>query len=135
VRKERQRSFAFRPEQPLRREQLPEPLEPGEQLADPDRTDLVSGQHERTPVDEEVGLGVDDHPGAVDHRGARRLVDPARALDAYGDVGHRIAEGEVRRPAPPAEPGDLALHPHPAEPRDPAADQLHDLAYRDRRFG
>ena len=75
VGEERQRPLELAGEQPLGREQLPAPLEPGQQLAEADHPDLADRERERAAVGVVGRLGQHHHAGALDQRrrpGCRR---------------------------------------------------------------
>ena len=65
---ERQRPLQRGVEQPLGGQQLPAPLELGEQLAEADHPDLAGVERERAAVGVVGRLGVDDDAGALDQR-------------------------------------------------------------------
>ena len=70
LRQERQRLLAVRREQPLRRQRPLQPLQPGQQFADPDRPDLHGAQRQLPARRVPLGLGVHHHPRALaDHVG------------------------------------------------------------------
>ncbi len=134
---ERQGALELGGEQALRGEQPASPLEPGEQLALADEPDLAGGQRQRAAGGVEGGLGVRDHLGALDQRRGQGVDDPARAGDGDRDVGQLVAQGQEDGVHAPAsrDLGDLALDPHRAQPVDPLADRLRDLAHRRRVLG
>ena len=77
VGEERQRPLQLAGEQPLGREQLPAPLEPGQQLAEADHPDLADREGERAAVGVVGRLGLDHHARPLDQR-RRQAVDPVR---------------------------------------------------------
>ena len=88
VRQERQRPFARGREQSFGGEDGLQPLDAGQQLAGPDRADLVGDQLQRAARQVHLRLAPEHHPGALaqplDHR------RPGR--DPQAHVGHRIAQ-------------------------------------------
>ena len=135
--RERQRPLAGRVEQALGGEQPADPLDAGEQLAQPDRADLGGAQRERAAGDVVVRPGADDDPRALGELEPGPVGDVAGAGDRDREVGGRVAQGEEdgRRAAAPGQLGDLPLHPDLAEPADPLGDLAGDRAHRPRRLG
>jgi hypothetical protein len=116
--------LSFGGEEPFGGELAAQPLQPGQQLAHPDRADLQRGQRERAPVGVEIRTGEDDHPGPVGGRRLGRVEHRPGADDPHGHGRDRIAQGQEHRAAAHGELGDLPFHPDPAESADPPADQL-----------
>ena len=106
---EGQRALPFGGEQAFGRELLAQPLQPGEQLADPHRADLERGERERAPGGVEVRLNehhhagalggahrVEDLPGADHLRGHRRPAHPATLALPVGSVKYGLTPIESR---------------------------------------
>ncbi len=91
---ERQRPLALGPEQPLGREQPPPLLQPGQQLAEPDRADLVDVEAQRAAAVVPAGPGVHDHLRALGDRGGERVEQPPRARRRHGHVHVGVAQHE-----------------------------------------
>ena len=134
---ERQRALALVGEQALGRQQLAATLQPGEQLALADQPDLAHVERERPAVGVEGRLRVAHDLRALDERRGQRVDHPPVAGDLHGDVGQLVAQGEEDgvHPAASADLRDLTLDPDGAEPVDPLADRLGDLAHRRRMLG
>ena len=135
--RERQRPLADGVEQALGGQQLPDPLDAGQQLAEADGADLGGAQREGPAGDVVVGPGADDHAGALGELQPGTVGDVAVAGDRHRQVGRRVAQGQEDRgrAAAPRQLGDLALDPHLAEPADPVGDLAGDRADRPRRLG
>jgi hypothetical protein len=121
---ERKPPLARRVEQALGRQQLAQPLDAGQQLADPDRADVVHPQAQRAAAQEERRLAVHDHPIALGHRRAAVADQPDRRRELQGHVGGRVAQDQESGAG--AGPGgdlrELALHPDRSEPVHPLGD-------------
>jgi hypothetical protein len=132
---ERQGSLQLAREQPLGREQLPTPLEPGQQLTEADHPDLADRQRERPPVGVVGRLRQHHHAGPLDQRRGQAVDGLARDGQRHRDVGHGVAQRheDGLEPGPAADLGDLALDPDGTEAVDVLGDQVGDLA--DRRGG
>ena len=89
---ERQRSLAGRVEQALGRQQLAALLDPGQQLADADRADLLRLQRQRAARHVVLELRLDDDPRALGDRGRHRVEDRPRARDLHRHLGERVAQ-------------------------------------------
>ena len=89
---ERQRPLELGGEQPLGREQLPAPLEPGQQLAEADHPDLAGRERERAAVGVVGRLGLHHHAGALDQGRGQAVDGLARAGERHRDVGHGVAQ-------------------------------------------
>ena len=132
VGQERQRPLQLAGEQPLGREQLPAPLEPGQQLAEADHPDLADRERERAAVGVVGRLGQHHHAGALDQRRRQAVDDAARDGERHRDVGDGVAQRheDGLEPGPAADLRDLALDPDGAEPVDVLRDQVGDLTHR-----
>ena len=91
---ERQRPLSVRREQALCGQDPLEPLEPGQQLTQPDLADLVGTQAQRAPRRIELGLGVQRDPGALGQLGRPGIEDVAVGGDGEAEVGRRVAQGQ-----------------------------------------
>ena len=134
---ERRPALARRVEQALRGEQLLQPFQSGQQLAEADLPDLVGAQAQRAASGVELRFRVQDYPGALGEVGRAEIEDVPVGSDGEAEVGRRVAEGEEDggRTRPPGDLGDLAVHPDPAQPADPGADLLADHPDRPRLLG
>ena len=134
---EGQRALAVAVEQALLGEVALEVLEPGEQLADPDRPDLPGVEHQRAALGPERRLGLEHDAGALAERARHRVegVDVDRHRQAHVDVG--VAQGQVggARAGAPVELDDLALDPQRRHLLDVLADLHRQQAHRPRLLG
>ena len=131
---ERQPALEREVEEALGREQLAAPLEPGEQLAEPDHPDVAGVERQAAAVGVVGGLGVHDHARPLDQRRVEAVEEAARAGHGDRDVRDGVAQGHEDgvQTRPAAHLRDLTLHPHRAEPVDPARDRVGDLPDRGR---
>jgi hypothetical protein len=132
VGEERQRPLQLGGEQPLGREQLAAPLEPGQQLTEADHPDLADRERERAAVGVVGRLGEHDHAGPLDQGRGQAVDGLARDGQRHRDVGNGVAQRheDGLEPGPATDLRDLALDPDRTEAVDVLGDQVGDLAHR-----
>ena len=91
-RQERQRPLAGGVEQALGGQQLAALLDPGQQLADADRPDLLGVERQRAARHVVLELRPDDDPGALGDRCRHRVEDRSGAGDLHRHLGDRVAQ-------------------------------------------
>ena len=118
---ERQAALAGGVEEPLGGQQRAQPLDAGQQLADPDRADRVDAQAQRAAAEEERRLAVHHHPVALGDRRAAVADQPDRGGELQRHVGGGVAQDEERgaRARPRGDLRELALDPDRARAGPP----------------
>ena len=113
-RQERQPLLALGGGQALGGQQPPQPLQPGQQLAEPDRVDLVDPEAQRAAGRVELEPAVHDHPGPLGRRrvSARSAWSGSRPPAATSSTdGSRRVRNDICDPDRIDDLGDLSLHP------------------------
>ena len=121
---ERERPLEPRIEQPFGVQQLAQPLDAGEQLADTDGANLVDPQRERPAANEEVRPSQHDHLSALGEFHRCVVNQLPRAGDLQRHVGGWVAQRDVggARVRANVHLGDLTLDPNRAQLVDPTLD-------------